>query len=304
MNRETDDLRSSTGARAPHGSSCRARRGGWRRDIRLLLLLAAAWVAPAMAQVPPAFPGCDTRAFLFQGAPTNVIAIDLVTGASTPVGTNIAPPNLNGVAYNLLDNYIYGVSNTPGATLGRVYRIGSDFSVQDLGLPTGLPAAGYDIGEFDGNSAVLQPGGTVVYTITVRNVGTADASDVVVSDPIPLGIDAYAWTCAATGLTCPNASGSGAVAEQIASFPVGASAVYTVTATLSADPPATVNNTATVTPGGIATCADGSAPPCPATAIGTVVPPHTPLPVPTVHLWAQLLIALSLFGLAWRKRRS
>ncbi|MBO9664656.1 GEVED domain-containing protein [Dokdonella sp.] len=171
MNRETDDLRSSTGARAPHDSIRRARRGGWRRDIRLLLLLAAAWAAPAMAQVPPAFPGCDTRAFLFQGTPTNVVAIDLVTGASTQVGTNIAPPNLNGVAYNPLDNYVYGVSNTPGATLGRVYRVGADFSVQDLGLPTGLPAAGYNIGEFDGNGhywVTTSADSTTVYEVDLK----------------------------------------------------------------------------------------------------------------------------------------
>jgi uncharacterized repeat protein (TIGR01451 family)/TQXA domain-containing protein len=155
------------------------------------------------------------------------------------------------------------------------------------------------------DTATLQPGGTVVYTITVRNVGSADAVDALVSDPIPAGIDAFAWTCAASGgVTCPNASGSGAIAETIATFPVGATLVYTVVATVSADPPATVVNTATVTPSGIATCAPaGTQPPCPATVIGTVTPTQTPHPVPAVHDWAQLLIALSLFGLAWRSWR-
>ncbi len=155
------------------------------------------------------------------------------------------------------------------------------------------------------SSATLQPGGTVVYTITVRNVGSADATGVVVSDPIPAGIDAFAWTCAASGgVACPNAGGSGAIAETIATFPVGAALVYTVTATVSADPPESVVNTATVTPSGIATCAPGGTqPPCPATVIVTVTPAQTPLPVPAVHNWAQLLIALSLFGLAWRSWR-
>ncbi|MBO9662771.1 Cys-Gln thioester bond-forming surface protein [Dokdonella sp.] len=156
------------------------------------------------------------------------------------------------------------------------------------------------------DTATLQPGGAVVYTITVRNVGNADASGAMISDPIPAGIDAFAWTCAASGVACPNASGSGAIAETVATFPVGATLVYTVTATLSADPPQTVVNTATVTPSGIATCAPaGTQPPCPATVIGTVTPTQTqpPLPVPAVHNWAQLLIALSLFGLAWRSWR-
>jgi hypothetical protein len=75
-------------------------------------------------------------------------------------------------------------------------------------------------------------------------------------------------------------------------------------ATVSADPPATVVNTATVTPSGIATCAPaGTQPPCPATAVGSVAPTQEPHPVPAVHEWAQLLIALSLFGLAWRSWR-
>jgi uncharacterized repeat protein (TIGR01451 family) len=155
------------------------------------------------------------------------------------------------------------------------------------------------------DATTLQPGGTVVYTITVRNVGSAEAIDALISDPIPAGIDAFAWTCAASGgASCPNASGSGAIAETIATFPVGAALVYTVVASVSADPPATIANTATVTPGDIATCAPaGTQPPCPATAIGTVAPTQTPHPVPAVHDWAQLLIALSLFGLAWRSWR-
>ena len=155
------------------------------------------------------------------------------------------------------------------------------------------------------DTATLQPGGTVVYTITVRNVGNADAIGAAISDPIPAGIDAFAWTCAASGgVACPNASGSGAIAETVATFPPGATLMYTVTAILSADPPETVVNTATVTPSDLATCAPaGTQPPCPATVIGTVTSTQPPLPVPAVHDWAQLLIALSLFGLAWRSWR-
>lgn len=157
------------------------------------------------------------------------------------------------------------------------------------------------------NTATLRPGGAVIYTITVRNVGNADAIGVLISDPIPAGIDAFAWTCAASGgVACPQAGGSGAIAETVAVFPAGATLAYTVTATLAANPPETVVNTATVTPGDLATCAPGGTqPPCAATVVGRLTPTQTqtPLPVPTVHTWAQLLIALSLFGLAWRSWR-
>jgi uncharacterized repeat protein (TIGR01451 family) len=145
--------------------------GGRPCRLGLLLLPLLGWAMPALAQVPPAFSGCDPRAFLFQSVPTDVFSIDLVTGTPTQVGTDIAPPNLNGVGYNPLDNYIYGVSNTPGATLGHVYRVGSDFSVQDLGVPTGLPAAGYNIGEFDSNGhywVTTSADSTTVYEIDLK----------------------------------------------------------------------------------------------------------------------------------------
>ncbi|WP_300618635.1 DUF11 domain-containing protein, partial [Dokdonella sp.] len=154
------------------------------------------------------------------------------------------------------------------------------------------------------NSMVLLPGGSVVYTITVRNVGTADATGVLVSDPIPAGIDAFAWTCSASGgVACPNASGSGAIAETVTTFPAGAALVYTVTATVSPDAPAAVTNTATVTPSDIATCApSGAQPPCPATVVVTVTPPQEPKPVPAMQAWALWLTGLGLLGLVWRRR--
>ncbi len=72
------------------------------------------------------------------------------------------------------------------------------------------------------------------------------------------------WTCAASGgAVCPNASGSGALNETVATFPGGSTVVYTLTATVSAAPPAQVTNTATLTPPSGSQCQpNGSAPPC------------------------------------------
>ncbi len=59
------------------------------------------------------------------------------------------------------------------------------------------------------DTTVLTPGGSVTYTIVVGNVGSVDAPNTPVSDPVPSGITAFAWTCASTGgAVCPNASGS------------------------------------------------------------------------------------------------
>jgi uncharacterized repeat protein (TIGR01451 family) len=151
----------------------------------------------------------------------------------------------------------------------------------------------------------LQPGGTAVYTLTVANVGTAAATDATISDPIAVGLTGYTWTCAASGgASCANASGSGAIAETIALFPPGGVLVYTVTATIAADPPASIVNTASVTPSGLATCApSGTPPPCSATAIGTVAAPPTAIATPATDVWMLMLLGLGLLGLTWRVGR-
>jgi uncharacterized repeat protein (TIGR01451 family) len=157
------------------------------------------------------------------------------------------------------------------------------------------------------DSVTLEPGGLVVYTISIGNDGDAAATGVLVSDPLPAGIIAFAWTCSASGgVTCPNAAGTGAISETVAVFPVGGLLVYSVTATLSENPPDSVVNTATVTPGGDATCGpDNTAPPCPATVIGTVVPAGGTdvQPVPTLGTWMMFLLGLGMLGLGWQGRR-
>ncbi len=113
------------------------------------------------------------------------------------------------------------------------------------------------------NIGTLIPGGTVTYTVVVKNTSAVAANGTTVSDPIPAGIAAQSWTCAAAGGATCTASGTGAVTDTIATFPAGATATYTITATVSNAPPATVTNTASSTPGGAGVCAPGNtAAPC------------------------------------------
>jgi len=158
------------------------------------------------------------------------------------------------------------------------------------------------------NTTSTTPGGTLIYTVTVSNVGTAAATNAVITDPIPIGVASYAWTCAASGgAVCPNASGTGGIAETIATFPPGGVIVYTVTAQLEAHPPATIANVASVTPPGLGTCApSGTPPPCSSTVIVGVNPPvgGEPQPVPALNEWALLLLGLATLGVAWRATAS
>ncbi|MEN5182191.1 hypothetical protein ABE501_20825, partial [Comamonas testosteroni] len=89
------------------------------------------------------------------------------------------------------------------------------------------------------------------------------ADGTTVSDPMPAGITAQSWSCAAAGGATCTASGTGAVTDTIAAFPAGATVTYTITATVSNAPPATVTNTASSTPGANGVCAPGNtAAPC------------------------------------------
>ena len=99
---------------------------------------------------------------------------------------------------------------------------------------------------------VAAPGASIVYTVTVLNDGAAPAMSTLLSDPMPSGITAFSWTCASAAQECPNASGSGSIAETIPTLT--GQVQYTVTATVSPAVAQAITNTATVTPMSGVTC--------------------------------------------------
>ena len=157
------------------------------------------------------------------------------------------------------------------------------------------------------NTTSTTPGGTLVYTVAVGNLGTAAATNVVVSDPMPNGIASYAWTCSASGgASCPNASGTGAIAATIATLPPGGVVVYTITAQLTSNPPPSITNVANAT--GASVCApSGSPPPCTSGAVVAVMPGggggSEPVSTPIDSRWMLLLMAIVLTGAAMSARR-
>jgi uncharacterized repeat protein (TIGR01451 family) len=92
------------------------------------------------------------------------------------------------------------------------------------------------------------PGGTVTYTITVSNAGPSDVTGATVQDVFPADIASVTWTCAPTGpgVNC-SGSGTGDINDTV-NLPVGESAVYTVTATISLSATGVLSNTASVAP--------------------------------------------------------
>ena len=147
-------------------------------------------------------------------------------------------------------------------------------------------------------TTVVPYGTTVTYTVRVDNVGIVPASNVTISDALPTGISAFDWTCAAqNGATCPNASGSGALAEVVPVFPAGGSLTYTIAAVVADAAPAEILNVVMVSPPGAVQCVPGgTAPPCVAQAIVRAGSPLTTVAVPVDARWMQLLLALMLLG--------
>jgi uncharacterized repeat protein (TIGR01451 family) len=106
-------------------------------------------------------------------------------------------------------------------------------------------------------SGTLTVGDTLTYTLTFANVTpnvltraplTAhDAATVTIADPAPAGITLGAWTCTASGTTCPAANGSGAISQSV-NLPVGASLTFQLRATLGPGSQCvqTVTNTASI----------------------------------------------------------
>ena len=160
------------------------------------------------------------------------------------------------------DNLWFG---TQGAAIAQTFL---DAALQPNGACAIPPVV--QIAKTASSAGNLMAGVPVTYTITVTNTsattlgGKGAASNVTVADPVPDPVlsATFAWTCAGTGgAVCPNASGSGALNEHIASLPAGAVLTYTISAVPTTSAGHTVTNIATVT-GSDLVCADGSAKPC------------------------------------------
>ncbi|MFB9063497.1 hypothetical protein, partial [Flavobacterium branchiarum] len=80
------------------------------------------------------------------------------------------------------------------------------------------------------------PGQAVVYRIAVTNNGPSDATAVSIVDNAPAGTTISSWTAMpSTGVTYPNASGTGNLNESLATLANGLVAIYEVTVQTPAD---------------------------------------------------------------------
>ncbi len=105
---------------------------------------------------------CDYNAYLFQY--NDVYAIDLASGNSYAVATDITEGTVNAAAYNPVDGYIWGSLSFPSKS---IVRIGKDFSTLIFYVDE-LPTSGRYVGDVSAEGMYyLKGGGTTYYAINL-----------------------------------------------------------------------------------------------------------------------------------------
>ena len=103
---------------------------------------------------------CDFSAYLFQY--NDVYAIDLASGSSYQIATDVTPGNINAAAYNPADGFIWGSLSTPAKT---IVRIGKNFTTTTYYVDE-LPSSGRYVGDVNSDGIYyLKGGGTTYYKI-------------------------------------------------------------------------------------------------------------------------------------------
>ncbi|MBT2161101.1 DUF6923 family protein [Zobellia barbeyronii] len=106
---------------------------------------------------------CDFNAYLFQY--NDIYALDLASGSSYLVSENITPGNVNAVAYNTTDGYIWGYLSTPSQS---IVRIGKDFTVEQHTIPE-LPSGNKYVGDISTDGIYyFKAGGASYYKIDLN----------------------------------------------------------------------------------------------------------------------------------------
>ncbi|WP_203258932.1 DUF6923 family protein [Hyunsoonleella ulvae] len=130
---------------------------------------------------------CDYNAYLFQY--NDVYAIDLASGNSYAVATDITEGTINAAAYNPADGYIWGSLSSPSKS---IVRIGKDFSTLVFYVEE-LPTSGRYIGDVSADGVYyLKGGGTAYYAIDVDPESESYGEHIATSN-LPLSISIHDW---------------------------------------------------------------------------------------------------------------
>jgi uncharacterized repeat protein (TIGR01451 family) len=201
-----------------------------------------------------------TNATLVHGSVkvNNAVAPDGVVASKTPFGT-IAAGATTTIVYNatVVRSAVAGTQVTNGVTVGGdVPCSGAACSASSpantVELPNLVVVKTIDTLQHE----VVLRGQTVTFTMTITNAGTAPASQVVLTDPVPAGVTPLAGTATLGGAPAPGATFSGqTVSVPIGTIAVGASVVVAFQGTISEHATGTPTNVVSVGVAGLAATA-------------------------------------------------
>tara|TARA_R110002050_G_scaffold281956_2_gene429674 strand:+ start:47366 stop:49951 length:2586 start_codon:yes stop_codon:yes gene_type:complete len=151
---------------------------------RLLLLLILFYTTSQAQDVPF---NCDYNAYLFQY--NDVYAIDLASGNSYTVATDVTEGNINATAYNPADGYIWGSLSSPEKS---IVRIGKNFETTTYYIPE-LPSGNRYVGDVSSEGIYyLKAGGATYYKIDL-NPESANYSKYIATEDLSLSINVHDW---------------------------------------------------------------------------------------------------------------
>ncbi|MDC1162501.1 hypothetical protein OAT18_03585, partial [Tenacibaculum sp.] len=122
---------------------------------RYLSLLVIIFLAVALKAQTPF--DCDYNAYLFQK--NDIFSIDLASGSTYEVATDITPGNINAAAYNPVDGYMWGSLSSPDKT---IVRIGKNFLTTTYYIDE-LPLGGRYVGGISATGVYYLKGGGATY---------------------------------------------------------------------------------------------------------------------------------------------
>lgn len=130
---------------------------------------------------------CDYNAYLFQY--NDVYAIDLASGNSYSVATDVTEGNINAAAYNPADGFIWGSLSTPART---IVRIGKNFQTTTYYVDE-LPDSNRYVGDISNEGVYyLKGGGTTYYKIDL-NPESENYSKFISEENLSSGINVHDW---------------------------------------------------------------------------------------------------------------
>lgn len=130
---------------------------------------------------------CDYSAYLFQN--NDVFAIDLASGSSFQVATDVTAGNINATGYNPADGYIWGSLSSPSKTL---VRIGKNFETTTFTIPE-LSESNRFVGDVSANGIYYLKQGSASYALVDIDPLSSGYGSYIGSGNLSTGLTIHDW---------------------------------------------------------------------------------------------------------------